>query len=197
MPDSWLEAIRFVYYCLASIGLTGASAWAVYKLLSFRTFKPSLDLSLDVQTHRVAGSKVYFLVTLTMKNTSKVKVDYGHSASFLHRLNGVGECDLQKLQNDATNSTSGEAMAWPLLDGLHSQRKKEAQKKEFELEPNATEQQYYEIIADLPDDAYVLVKCVVYDRRKRRLIRTFWRKHRGYVWPIQTIYRVGGDSNGQ
>ena len=194
MADLWdslfseysLRVTRVIYHGIASVAIIVAGIWALCKIWSYRFLKPSLDLSLQIQTRRVAHDEVYFLVVLTMKNTSKVKVDYGCSVSFLHRLSDVSEHDLEKLRTTAAKNDSGVAMAWPYLDGAHSCRKKNIEKGKAIIEPGATEGQFYEFIASVRDGEYVLVKCVVYDRKQDKT-----------VWPIQTIYKVGGNSNGQ
>ena len=180
-----LQVSRVIYHSLASVAIIVAGIWAAYKIGSYRMLKPTLDLSLKIQTQRVSSDEVYFLVVLTMKNTSKMKVDYGHSASFLHRLREMSEHELEKLRTAATKSDSGGAMAWPYLDGAHSCREKNIEKGKAIVEPGATEGQFYEFIVSVRDGEYVLVKCVVYDRKQGKI-----------VWPIQTIYKVGGNSNG-
>ena len=189
----WLQAglmySRPVYFLLASIGILAAAFWVVFRFKVFRTLKPSLTLELAVEDQFISDGKRYVLALLKMTNTSRVRVDFGHSACRLHRLEQLDPAILSGLQEGVRGKKQSAAIGWPELDDANSLREKELEKGECIIEPQASEHQFYEFIVDDPGAMSILVKCYVYDRNVSN-------KDGPRVWAVQTIYRLQGDSDG-
>lgn len=189
----WLQAAltytRPVYFLLASISILTAAFWVVFRFKVFRTLKPSLTLELTVDDQAISNGKRYVLALLEMTNTSKVRVDFGHSACSLHRLERLDPVILSELQMRARGKRQSAAFGWPDLDGSNSLRVKELVEGECVIEPNASEQQFYEFIVDDPGIMSILVKCYVHDRNAGN-------REGSRVWAVQKIHQLQGGSHG-
>ena len=189
----WLQAAlmytRPVYFLLASMSIMAAAFWVVFRFKVFRTLKPSLTLELTVEDQTISNGKRYVLALLKMTNTSKVRVDFGHSACSLHRLEQLGPDILSGLQRGARGKKQSAAFGWPELDDANSLREKDLGKGECIVEPQASEQQFYEFIVDDPGVMSILVKCYVYDRNADS-------NGGPLVWAVQKLHRLQGGLNG-
>ena len=155
----------------------------------FRTLKPSLTLEITVEDQVISDDKRYVLALLKMTNTSKVRVDFGHSACSLHRLEQLDPAILSGLQRGVRGKTRGAAFGWPNLDDANCLREKELGRGECIIEPQASEQQFYEFIVEDPGVMPVLVKCYIYDRSAKE-------KRNPPAWSVQKIHRLQGGING-
>ena len=189
----WLQAAlmytRSVYFLLASMSIMAAAFWVVFRFKVFRTLKPSLTLEITVEDQTISDDKRYVLALLKMTNTSRVRVDFGHSACSLHRLEQLGPDILSGLQRGVRGKKQSAAFGWPELDDANSLREKDLGKGECVVEPQASEQQFYEFIVDDPGVMSILVKCYVYDRNADT-------KDGPSVWAVQKIHRLQGDFDG-
>ena len=180
---------RPVYYLLACLSIVAAAAWVFFRFRVFRTLKPSLTLEMTVEDQVISDDKRYVLALLKMTNTSKVRVDFGHSACSLHRLEQLDLAILSGLQRGVRGKTRGAAFGWPNLDDANSLREKELDRGECIIEPQASEQQFYEFIVEDPGVMPVLVKCYIYDRSAKE-------KRNPPAWSVQKIHRLQGGING-
>lgn len=189
----WLQAAlmytRSVYFLLASMSIMAAAFWVVFRFKVFRTLKPSLTLEITVEDQTISDDKRYVLALLKMTNTSRVRVDFGHSACSLHRLEQLGPDILSGLQRGVRGIKQSAAFGWPELDDANSLREKDLGKGECIIEPQASEQQFYEFIVDDPGVMSILVKCYVYDRNADS-------NEGPRVWAVQKIHRLQGGLNG-
>ena len=189
----WLQAAlmytRPVYFLLASMSIMTAAFWVVFRFKVFRTLKPSLTLEITVEDQTISEGKRYVMALLKMTNTSRVRVDFGHSACSLHRLEQLGPDILSGLQRGVRGKKQSAAFGWPELDDANSLREKELSKGECIIEPQANEQQFYEFIVDDPGVMSILVKCYVYDRNANG-------KEGPSVWAVQKIHRLQGGLDG-
>lgn len=191
MLDWFQTALMFtrpIYYLLACLSIVTAAGWVVFRLKVFRTLKPSLTLEMTVEDQLISDDKRYVLALLKMTNTSKVRVDFGYSACSLHRLEQLDPAILAGLQRGVRGKTRGAAFGWPNLDNANSLREKELGKGECIIEPEASEQQFYEFIVDDPGAMSLLVKCYIYDRSAKD-------KQNAPAWAVQKIHRLQGGLN--
>lgn len=189
----WIQAAlmytRPVYFLLACLSIIAAAFWMVFRYKVFRILKPSLALEITIEDQIISEGKRYVLALLKMTNTSKVRIDFGHSACSLHQLEQLDPDILSALQQGARGKRQSAAFGWPHLDDTNSLREKELSKGECIIEPQASEQQFYEFIVGDPGAKSILVKCYVYDRNA-------YDKEGPRVWAVQKIHRLQGVSNG-
>ena len=185
-----LTCIRAIYYGLASFGIIAAGVWAAFRVKQFREFKPSLNLELQIEDRKIADGKTYILVLLKMSNTSKVQVDFGHSVCSLHRIYQLDDDNIDKFQHDIRGKKKGAMFPWTYVDSCNSVREKDLAKGLCIIEPQASEQQFFEFIIDEDKHLPILVKCFVYDRSAED-------GNDPIVWPVQKIYQLGGKPDGR
>ena len=185
LSEILLNWFSVVYYLLASLAIGSAAFWAFFKTKIFRDFKPSLNLELQIEDRKIADGKTYLLVLLRMTNTSRVQVDFGHSVCSLHRIYRLDEDKLGRFQQDIRGKKTGAMFPWTYLDPSNSLREKELTKGLCVIEPQASEQQFFEFIIDEDECLPILVKCFVYDRSTED-------GNDPIVWPVQKIHQLGG-----
>ena len=117
-------------------------------------------------------------------------VDFGHSACSLHMVYQLDEAMLVEFQQNISGKKTGALFAWPALDPDNSEREKELDRGLCIIEPQASEQQFYEFIIDKDCSIPILVKCLVYDRSKED-------EDDPIVWSIQKIYQLGDNPYGR
>ena len=68
-------ALTGIQSAITSVAIVVGGAFALFKLQVFRTFEPHLTITQEVSHRPVGDSYVHIVVTATLHNSSRVRVD--------------------------------------------------------------------------------------------------------------------------
>ena len=157
MPWSDVQSV------ITSVAIVVGAAFAVFKLQIFRAFEPHLTITQEV-THRPVGdSYVHIVVTATLHNSSRVRVDLRQGLFRLQRIQPIPDEEVERLYAQAFVDHAERHLQWPILD--------EATRKwgenEASVEPGESYQEECEFIVDSHVQS-VLVYTYIFNARTAR-----------------------------
>lgn len=94
--------------------LTGGF-FAAYKLEVFRDFAPHLTITHDVSHRAVSDSYVHIAVSVTLHNSSRVKVDIGEGLFRLYQVAPLSDESVEQLYAEMFSSDEIPRANWPIL----------------------------------------------------------------------------------
>ena len=156
-------ALTGIQSAITSVAIVVGGAFALFKLQVFRTFEPHLTITQEV-THRPVGdSYVHIVVTATLHNSSRVRVDLRQGLFRLQRIQPIPDEEVERLYAQAFVDHAERHLQWPILD--------EATRKwgenEASVEPGESYQEECEFIVDSHVQS-VLVYTYIFNARTAR-----------------------------
>ena len=109
-------ALTGIQSAITSVAIVVGGAFALFKLQVFRTFEPHLTITQEV-THRPVGdSYVHIVVTATLHNSSRVRVDLRQGLFRLQRIQPIPDEEVERLYAQAFVDHAERHLQWPILD---------------------------------------------------------------------------------
>ena len=93
--------------------------FAAVKFDLFRDFEPHLTISHTINHRCMGDSYVHIDVTVTLQNSSKVKVDLREGFFFLQQLMPVTDAEVEQIYSEALESKGSQQFVWPTLEEAH------------------------------------------------------------------------------
>ena len=144
LPDGFQakESVAFVQSAITVVAIVVAGFYAIAKWELFRDFEPHLNISHVVNHRSIGDSYVHLDVTVTMRNSSKVKVDLERGFLILQRISPSTDEMIERVYQEALSGQYVEDFAWPVLE----EQIREWQRKELAIEPGEAYSELLEFI---------------------------------------------------
>ena len=144
LPDveKYKDIADLVQTAITILALIGGAAFAAYKLELFRDFEPHLTISHNVNHRNIGESYVHLDVTVTLRNSSKVKVELRRGFLVLQRVSPASDEIAEKIYAEAFSHDNVEDFGWPVLEELF----REWQRRELIIEPGESHNELLEFI---------------------------------------------------
>jgi hypothetical protein len=118
LPEAFLLG-RWADIALALVTILAilfGGLFAAVKFELFRDFEPHLTISHSINHRRVGESYVHIDVTVTLQNSSKVKVSLREGFFFLQRLMPVTDAEVEQIYSEAFDREDSQQFVWPTLE---------------------------------------------------------------------------------
>ena len=117
--DGFGESARTFQVIVTAIAIFMAAAFALFKLQIFRVFAPHLTISQKV-SHRPIGESYFHVdVSVTLQNSSRVKVELRKGFFLLQQIAPVDDQDVETLYAQMFVDKEIEDILWPKLYEVH------------------------------------------------------------------------------
>ena len=140
----------------AAIGI--AAVFAVFKLQIFRVFAPHLTILQKISHRRIGDSYIHIDVAVTLRNSSRVKVELRKGLFLLQRIAPASDEDIEALHALVFVNRTYPDIPWPVIGEIHRSWDKNSQI----IEPGAAHQEVCEFIV-AADVKSVLVYSYFYN----------------------------------
>ena len=156
-------ALTGIQSAITSVAIVVGGAFALFKLQVFRTFEPHLTITQEVSHRPVGDSYVHIVVTATLHNSSRVRVDLSEGLFRLQQVRPLPDAEVERLYAEVFVDYVERDLQWPTLD--------EATRKwgenEASVEPGESHQETCEFIVDSHVQA-VLVYTYIHNAKTAR-----------------------------
>ena len=153
---SWSD----VQATVTSVAILAGGAFAVFKLQIFRTFEPHLTITQEVSHRPVGDSYTHVVVTATLHNGSRVRVDLREGVFRLQQVHPISDEGVEQLDAQVFVSREARQFQWPTLD----QSTRRWGENEASVEPGESHQETCEFIVN-SDVKCVLIYTYIYNAR--------------------------------
>ena len=140
--EKYKDIADLVQTAITILALIGGAAFAAYKLELFRDFEPHLNVSHAINHRRVGDNYVHIDVTVTLHNSSKVKVDLRSGFVVLQRIAPEEDETIQDIYTSAYGGQFIDDFSWHVL----YEEIWDWQVNEFSIEPGESRNQVLEFI---------------------------------------------------
>ena len=114
--DGFGESARTFQVIVTAVAIFIAAVFALFKLQIFRVFAPHLTISQKV-SHRPIGESYFHIdVSVTLQNSSRVKVELRKGFFLLQQIAPVDDQDVETLYAQMFVDKEAEDILWPVLD---------------------------------------------------------------------------------
>lgn len=110
--------------------------------LLFRTFEPHLTVAQSVTHRRISDQHIHVGVTVTLSNSSKVKVEIHQAEFILQRIAPLTDAEVELLDAQVSEDAEIQHIQWPVLD----EWQREWERNELIVEPGGSHQEIFEFI---------------------------------------------------
>ncbi len=138
-------ALTGIQSTVTSVAIVAGGAFALFKLQAFRTFEPHLTITQEVSHRPVGDSYVHIVVTATLHNSSRVRVDLREGVFRLQQIQPIPDEQVELLDEQVFVSQDFGEFQWPTLDEFT----REWAENETSVEPGESHQETCEFIAPL------------------------------------------------
>ena len=146
---------------VTTVILAVGAAFAAVKFQIFRESAPHVTVSQTV-SHRVVGdSYIHLMVTATLHNSSKVKMDFRWARFRLQQIAPITDVDVEKLYSDVFIKQKKRNIQWPVLDIVN----RTWEKNGLIVEPGESHQESCEFFATTGVDS-ILIDSFFYNPRQ-------------------------------
>ena len=112
--------------------------------LLFRTFEPHLTMVQTVTHRRISDQRMHVGVTVTLSNSSKVKVEIHQAEFILQRIAPLTDTEVELLDAQVSEDEEVQHIQWPVLD----EWQREWESNELIVEPGGSHQEVFEFIIE-------------------------------------------------
>ena len=104
-----------VQSAVTAFAILAGGGFAAYKLEVFRDFEPHLTIDHDISHRRVSDSYVHIAVSVTLRNTSRVRVDIIQGLFRLYQVAPLSDESVERLYAETYSGTEIPRANWPIL----------------------------------------------------------------------------------
>ncbi len=146
-----------VVAALQSIGILVAlclgGVFAQQRFRLFRAFQPHLTVAHHVSHRRIGDSHTHIAVTVTLLNTSKVRVELLKADFILQKIAPIPETQIQTLYDQAfVDSPKPASIQWPIIGDFTQ----EWDDNPLVIEPGESHNETFEFITDTHASAFLI-----------------------------------------
>ena len=135
-------AINVIQAIVTILAIILGGSWAYFKLQVFRDFEPYLTIDQEVSHRRISGQYVHIAVTITLHNSSKVKVEVREAFFRLQHVAPLPDEDIERLYAQVFVDHEEDSIQWPTYD----EAPRAWGKGELIIEPGESHRETYEFI---------------------------------------------------
>ena len=178
LPDDFesKESIAILQAAVTVAAIVIAGFYAIAKWELFRDFEPHLNVSHIVHHRSIGNSYVHLDVTVTLHNSSKVKVDMQKGFLVLQSVAPVTDQDVERVYEEAFAGEFVEDFGWPVLE----EEVREWKRGELVIEPGEVHREVLEFIISNEIDT-VQVYTYYYNSMSSR---------KATGWSMGTVYDI-------
>ena len=104
---------------VTAVAIFIAAVFALFKLQIFRVFAPHLTISQRVSHRRIGESYVHIEVSVSLRDSSKVKIELRNGFFLLQQIAPVDDEKVEKLYAQVFADMETIYLLWPTLDEVH------------------------------------------------------------------------------
>lgn len=134
------ELAAIVQSSVTAFAILAGGFFAAYKLEVFRDFAPHLTIAHEISHRPVSDSYVHISVSVTLRNTSRVRVDISEGIVRLYQIAPLSDADAEQLYSEMFTNSDGKEMQWPKLYDFRFSR---TENQTF-IEPGASHQEIFD-----------------------------------------------------
>ena len=142
MADGFGKSARTFQAIVTAVAIFAAAVFAVLKLQIFRTFAPHLTIWQKVSHRRIGESCVHIDVVVTLRNSSRVKVELRQGLFLLQRISPTNDEDIEALYAPSFINRTYPDILWPVIGDMQRSWDENSQI----IEPGAAHQEVCEFI---------------------------------------------------
>ena len=109
------ELAAIVQSSVTAFAILVGGSFAAYKLEVFRDFAPHLTIVQDISHRAVSDSYVHISVSVTMRNTSRVRVDIREGIFRLYQVSPLTDETVERLYAETFSINEIPRANWPVL----------------------------------------------------------------------------------
>ena len=143
--DGFGESASTFQVIVTVIAIFMAAAFAVFKLQLFRVFAPHLTISQRVSHRPVGESYIHIDVSVTLRNSSRVKIDLIEGLFLLQKIAPMKDQEVESLYAQVFVDKEIDDILWPVMDEVHRSWKEHA----LVIEPGESYQEACEFIVEV------------------------------------------------
>lgn len=174
------EVVRIVRDGVAAIVIGVGAVVAVVKFQIFRESAPHVTVTQTVNHRRIGDSYIHLMVTATLYNSSKVKMEFRRARFRLQQIAPITDADVEKLYSDVFIKQKKRNIQWPVLDIVNQTWEKNG----LIVEPGESHQESCEFFATTGVDS-ILIDSFFYNPRQPAVPEG---------WGTATVYDIIPDS---
>ena len=140
--DGFGESARIFQAIVTALAIVSAAAFAIFKLQIFRDFAPHLTISQKVSHRRVGESYIHIDVVVTLRNSSRVKVELRESLFLLQKIAPANDAEIEALHATVFIDRTYPDILWPVIGEMQRSWNENSQV----IEPGAAHQEVCEFI---------------------------------------------------
>ena len=182
LPDTAMasNATRIVQSSVTAVAIAAGGIFAGVKLQLFRDFAPHITITQSVTHRQIGDSYVHVFVTVTLHNSSKVKVDFRQGYFRLQQVSPITDAEVQALFDELIGDPEKEGdIQWPTLYGV----RRDWGEGELIVEPGESHQEICEFIVTTGVES-VLIDTFFYNSRRPSV---------PMGWGATTVYDIVGN----
>ena len=144
LPDRTVakDLLQIIQAAAASVAIAMGGFFAIVKLQLFRDFAPHVTITQIVSHRIISDSYVHLLVTATLQNSSKVRVNFQEGYFRLQIISPVADVDVEALYAEVFEQDKYRNFQWKTGDAAHRAWSKD----ELIIEPGESHQEICEFI---------------------------------------------------
>ena len=172
-------ALSGIQSAITSVAIVVGGAFALLKLQVFRTFEPHLTITQEVSHRPVGDSYVHVVVTATLHNSSRVRVDLREGLFRLQQIRPITDEEVERIYTEVFVDHAARHLQWPTLD----EATRVWGKNDASVEPSESHQETCEFIVDSNVQS-VLVYTYIHNAKTGRDPSASW------GWTATTVYDI-------
>ncbi len=182
LPDAALtsDVTRIVQASVTAVAIAAGGVFAAVKLQVFRDFAPHVTITQAVSHRLIGDSYVHLLLTSTLRNSSKVKVEFRRGYFRLQQISPVTDEEVELLYADVFVDRNYRDIQWPTSNVVS----RSWHKDELIIEPGEIRQETCEFIVSAEVKS-VLIETFFYNLRRPPVPEG---------WGAVTVYDIMSDS---
>ena len=146
------EAAGALQAIVTAIAIIAAATLAVFKLQIFRDFAPHLTVSQKVSHRTIGESYLHIDVSVTLRNSSKVKIELRKGLFILQQIAPVEDEEIEKLYSQVFVDEKTEDILWPKLYEIN----REWEENALIVEPGESHQEMFEYVVTSAVDSVLV-----------------------------------------
>lgn len=113
------DLARIIQASVTVIIVAVGAMFAAVKFQIFRESAPHVTVTQTVTHRRIGDSYVHLMVTATLYNSSKVKMDFRRARFRLHQVAPATDEEVEMLYSDVFVEQKHRSLQWPVLDTVN------------------------------------------------------------------------------
>ena len=113
--DGFGQSVRTFQAIVTAVAILIAAYFALFKLQIFREFAPHLTITQKVSHRRVGESYIHIDVSVTLRNSSRVKIGLRRGLFLLQLISPLEDQEIETLYSQVFVTKEIEDFAWPKL----------------------------------------------------------------------------------